>query len=317
MVSVPVQFRFASGSLPAEFFSNINQMDEFQNSVRRDVSLAMYSRLQLGGAAEYFAEPESESELIALLKQSRIHKIPVRVLGLGSNVLIPKNGVWGLVILLSNPVFCNITIQDQRVVAGAGAKLSQVITSSVSQGLGGIEGLIGIPGSVGGALFGNAGTNNGNLGQWVESVRFADFDGGNISVLSKNEITFGYRSSSLDDVVILSATFRLEKENPVDLSKRMQKLWIVRKTQQPNGEWATAFAFKNPTTGTSAGDLIEQSSLKGTRIGGATISELNANFITVEPAGTVDDVLRLIHLVQEQVAKRMEIELEPAIEIWS
>lgn len=301
----------------------MNKFDNFDNSarqnifrgVRRDVPLAMYTRLQLGGLAEFFAEPESETDLVTLLKQGQINKIPIRILGTGSNLLVTEQGVGGLIIRFANPMFCGITVEGQRVIAGAGAKLGQVITQSVSQGLGGIEDLIGIPGTVGGALLGNAGTNSGDLGQWVESVRVADING-EISVLSKNEISFGYRSSSLDDVIILAATLRLEKENPVELSKRMQKLWIVRKMQQPGGELASIHVFKNPATGTPAGDLIEQSGLKGTRIGGAVISERNANFILVEPEGTSDDVLRLIRFVQEQVEIVTEIRLELSLEVW-
>jgi UDP-N-acetylmuramate dehydrogenase len=275
----------------------------------------MYTRLQLGGLAEFFVEPESETDLVALLNRCRINKIPIRILGAGSNLLVTETGVAGVIIRFSNPAFCGITIEGQRVIAGAGAKLGQVITQSVLQGLGGIEDLIGIPGSIGGSLLGNAGTNSGDLGQWVESVRVANIDG-EISVLSKNEISFGYRSSSLDDVVILSATLRLEKDDSVELAKRMQKLWIVRKMQQPGGELASIYVFKNPATGTPAGDLIEQTGLKGTRIGGAVISERNANFIMVEPEGTAEDVLRLIRLVQEQVEIVTEIRLELSLEVW-
>ncbi|MDR0609841.1 MAG: UDP-N-acetylmuramate dehydrogenase [Planctomycetaceae bacterium] len=294
--------------------SNSVRQDIFRG-VRCDVPLAMYTRLQLGGLADFFAEPESETDLVTLLKQGQINKRPIRILGAGSNLLVTESGVTGLVIRFSNPAFCGITIEGQHVIAGAGAKLGQVITQSVSQGLGGIEDLIGIPGTVGGALLGNAGTNSGDLGQWVESVRVADIDG-EISVLSKNEISFGYRSSSLDDVIILAATLRLEKEDLVELAKRMQKLWIVRKTQQPGGELASVHVFKNPSTGTPAGDLIEQSGLKGTRIGGAVVSERNANFIMVEPEGTADDVLRLIRFVQEQVEIVAEIRLELSLEVW-
>jgi UDP-N-acetylmuramate dehydrogenase len=298
-------------------------MNKSDNSVRQDifrgvqrnVPLAMYTRLQLGGLAEFFAEPESESDLIALLKQSQIGKIPVHILGAGSNLLVSEKGIGGLTVRFSNPAFCGITIEGQRVTAGAGAKLGQVITQSVSQGLGGIEDLIGIPGNMGGSLLGNAGTNSGDLGQWVESVRVAGING-EISVLSKNEISFGYRSSSLDDAVILSATLRLEKDNPAELAKRMQKLWIVRKTQQPSGERASVYVFKNPATGASAGELVEQAGLKGTRIGGAVVSEHNANFIMVEPEGTAEDVLRLIRFVREQVEIITEIKLELSLEIW-
>lgn len=291
------------------------QFDEFRKFIRRDVPLEMYTRLQLGGPAEFFAEPTSQPELIDLLKQCREENVPVRILGAGSNVLVAEEGISGVVLSLSAPTFCDIQISGRQIVAGAGAKLGRIVTQSVSHGLTGLEGLIGIPGTVGGALCGNTGTNNGDIGQWVENVTVADFEG-NISVLSKNDITFAYRFSSLDDVVILSATFQLEKDDPIELAKRMQKFWIVRKTLQPSSEVASAYAFKNPRSGTSAGELIEQAGLKGTRIGGAIISERNANFILVEPEAVVDDVLRLIRLVQDQVEKRTEIDMESAIEIW-
>ena len=276
----------------------------------------MYTRMQLGGAAEFFAEPENEADLTALLKHCRKEKIPVHVLGTGSSLLVPESGVPGVVIALSKPEFCRITVDGLRLTAGAGAQFGHIITHSVSQGLGGIEAFVGMPGSFGGAVCGNTGTiHGGDLGQWVESVRVVNFDG-NVSVLSKNEITFGYRFSSLDDVVILSATLLLGKEEPKELAKRMRKLWIIRKSHQPSGEAASVLAFKDPETGPSAGDLIEQVGLKGTRIGGAVVSECNASFITVDAECISDDVLRLIRLVQEQVALHTEIELIPALEIW-
>ena len=276
----------------------------------------MYSRLQLGGVAEFFAEPEDETELIALLKHCQKESIPVRLLGAGSSLLIPGTGVRGLVIILHKPEFCRISVDGLFLTAGAGVPFGQVITHSVTQGLGGIEAFVGMPGSFGGAVRGNTGAiHGGDLGQWVESVRVIDFEG-NVSTLSKNEITFGYRYSSLDDVVMISATLRLEKDGPQELAKRMRKLWIIRKSQQPSGDIASVLAFKNPETGLSANDLIDQVGLKGTRIGGAVISERNAGFITVDPECTSDDVLRLIRLVQEQVAQNTEIELQPALEIW-
>jgi UDP-N-acetylmuramate dehydrogenase len=290
--------------------------DLFPQFVRQEIPLSMYTRLQLGGVAEFFAEPENETELTALLKHCRKEKIPVHVLGAGSSLLVPEAGVLGVVVILHKPEFCRITVEGLRLVAGAGAQVGQVITQSVSQGLGGIEAFVGMPGSFGGAVCGNIGTiHGGDLGQWVESVRVVNLDG-DVVVLSKNDITFGYRYSSLDDVVILSATLRLEKDEPKELAKRMRKLWIIRKSQQPAGEAASVWAFKNPETGPSAGELIEQVGLKGTRIGGAVVSERNAGFITVEPDCISDDVVRLIRLIQTQVAQQTEVPLEPALEIW-
>ena len=284
--------------------------------VRQEIPLSMCTRLQLGGVATYIAEPENEAELSALLAHCKKENIPVRVLGLGSRLLVRESGVSGVVVRLSKPEFCRITVEGVLLTAGAGVQFGQIITQSVSEGLSGIEAFVGMPGSFGGAVCGNTGTTHGgDLGQWVESVRVAQLDG-KISVLAKNEITFGYRTSSLDDVVMISATLRLEKEDPKELAKRMRKLWIIRKSQQPSGEVASMLAFKNPETGLSAADLIEQVGLKGTRIGGAVISERNASFITVDPEAISDDVVRLVMLVQEQVAKHTEIQLEPAMEIW-
>jgi len=290
--------------------------DLFPKFVRQEVPLSMYTRLQLGGVAEFFAEPENETELTTLLKHCRKEKIPVHVLGAGSSLLIPESGVAGVVIILHKPEFCPITVDGLFLTAGTGAPFGQVITQSVSQGLGGIEAFVGMPGSFGGAVCRNTGTiHGGDLGQWVESVRVVNLDG-NVVVLSKNEITFGYRFSSLDDVMLLSATLRLEKDEPKELAKRMRKLWISRKAQQPSGEAASVLAFRDPETGPSANDLIDQVGLKGTRIGGAVISERNAGFITVDPECISDDVLRLIRLVQEQVALNTEVELQVAVEIW-
>ena len=290
--------------------------DAFPRFVRQEVPLSVYTRLQLGGVAEFFAEPENEAELSALLKHCRKEQIPIHILGTGSSLLIPETGVPGVTIVLHSPEFCRITVDSPFLTAGAGAPLGQVVTQSVSHGLGGIEAFVGMPGSFGGAVCGNTGTiHGGGLGQWVESVRVIHFDG-DISTLSKNEITFGYRYSSLENVVMLSATLRLEKEEPKELAKRMRKLWIIRKSQQPTGDTASVLAFKDPESGPSVSDLMEQVGLKRTRIGGAAISERNAGFITVDPDCISDDVVRLIRLVQEQVALSTEIGLESALKIW-
>ena len=288
----------------------------FPKIVRQAVPLSVYTRLHLGGTAEFFAEPENETELTGLLIYCQKEKIPVRVLGAGSNLLVPEAGVPGLVIALSKPEFCRIAVDGLQLTAGAGAQFGQVITHSVSQGLGGMEAFVGMPGSFGGAVRANTGTiHGGDLGQWVERVRVAGLDGA-LSELSKNEITFAYRYSSLEDVVLISATLRLEKDESTELAKRMRKLWIIRKSQQPAGDAASVLAFKNPETGPAASELIDRAGLKGTRLGGAVVSEHNASFIEVDAECTPDDVLRLVQLVQEKILQYHEIELEPALKIW-
>ena len=274
----------------------------------------MHTWMQLGGPAEYFAEPRSTEELVALLKIARAEKLPVRTLGAGSNLLVSDDEVAGLVLRFTAPEFTGIRSEGNLIFAGGGAKLGRVITHSVHAGLGGIEGLIGIPGTVGGALVANAGTNNDDIGQAVKSVKILTEEG-EVRELSHNEILFEYRHSSLEETIILSATLQLQEEDPLELSRRLQKLWIFRKTSQPMGHQCTGLVFKNPR-GMIAGELIEKAGLKGTRIGGAVVSERNANFIVVEAECTSNDVLRLIELVQTQVQKRLDVELEVGLEIW-
>jgi len=287
---------------------------DFKAIVRQNVPLAMHTWMQLGGPAEYFAEPRSTEELASLLKIAHEENLPVHTLGIGSNILVPDEGVAGLVFRFTAPEFTDIRSEGNLVFAGSGAKLGRVITHSVHAGLGGIEGLIGIPGTVGGALVANAGTNNDDIGQAVKQVNIIT-EAGEIRELSRNEISFEYRHSSLEETIILSATLQLQEEDSFELSRRLQKLWIFRKTSQPMGHQCTGLVFKNPR-GMIAGDLIEKAGLKGTRIGGAAISERNANFIVVEAECTSNDVLRLIELVQTQVHKRLDIDLEVGLELW-
>ncbi|GHT21632.1 UDP-N-acetylenolpyruvoylglucosamine reductase [Planctomycetales bacterium] len=297
-------------------FLNFMSLTSAFSFVRSDVLLSMYTRLQLGGKAEFFAEPENESELIALLQYCHREQIPVHILGTGANVLVPDEGVAGLVIVLSRPEFSRITVNGNTLTAGGGTKFGQVVTQSVVLGLGGIENLIGIPGTFGGVLAGNAGTHSGeDIGQRVVSVRVADF-AGKIDAIPAKDITFTYRDSSLDNVVILSATLCLEMEDAAELSKTMQKLWIIKKTQQPNGEMPSVFPFKNVSDGASASDLIDRAGLKGAKVGGAGISRRNAGFILVEPDCISADVVRLISLVKNEVAEISEVELESTLQIW-
>jgi len=138
---------------------------------------------------------------------------------------------------------------------------------------------------------------------------------GEIGQRTSDELVFGYRQSSLDDLVILEASCELEEDNPRELAQRMQKQWIVKKASQPMGHQCAGCVFKNPR-GVSAGELIDEAGLKGTRIGGAVVSDRHANFIVAEPECTAQDVLRLIELVRGQVRDRTGIELEMELEVW-
>ncbi len=288
--------------------------DDFEAIVRPDEPLAPHTWLHVGGPAEYFAEPRSPDELAALVRRCRDDELPVRILGGGSNILVRDEGVPGVVIRLADPGFADIERLGRRLTAGGGAKLGHLISTAVREGLAGLEALVGIPGTIGGALHGNAGSRGGDVGQWASRATVMTA-AGEVVERARDELVFAYRQSSLDELVILSAEFELDEEDPDELTKRMQKQWIVKKASQPLGHQSAGCIFKSPS-GLNAGVLIDQAGLKGTRVGGAEVSDRHANFIIAEPGATSHDVLRLIDLVRSRVADRSGVELELEIEVW-
>lgn len=290
------------------------QWKGFERTIRANEPLAMHTWLGVGGHAEFYAEPRDTNELVAIVQCAYQQGVPVKVLGSGSNILIRDEGVAGLVVQLSHHHFADIAIDGNIVSAGGGAALSRVITTSVHEGLAGLEVLTAIPGTIGGGLRGNVGAHGGDIGQWVKEVTVLDSTG-EISVRDRTQLVFGYRRSSLDDLVILQAKFELEPEDPHELARRLQKLWIVRKAAQPMGHQASVRVFRDPR-GTTAAEVIEAAGLKGTRIGGAVVSERNANFIVTEPDCTTTDILRLIDTIRGHVLNRLGVSLELDLEIW-
>lgn len=286
----------------------------FEPIVRPAEPLAPHTWFHLGGPAEYFAEPRNVDELRDLVRRCAEEELPMRLLGGGSNVLVRDEGVPGVVIRLSEPAFAEIKVEKDRVSAGGAAKLGHVISSAVREGLAGLEALVGIPGTIGGALHGNAGSRGGDIGQWTSRAAVMTRSG-EVLERQRDELVFAYRESSLDELVILSAEFELEAEDPEQLTKRMQQQWIVKKASQPLSHQSAGCIFKNPR-GMSAGMLIDQAGLKGTRIGGAEVSDRHANFIVAEPGASSQDVLRLIELVRSRVADRLGVELELEIQVW-
>jgi len=193
-------------------------IDGFEHIVRDNEPLAHYTWFRLGGEAEYFAEPTTVEELADVVKRFREADQPIRLIGGGSNLLIRDKGVKGLVIHLSAPAFGGISVKDNIVKAGSGAKLGHVISTAVREGLGGLETLVGIPGTIGGALHTNATAHSGDVGQWTRAARVMTRSGEILS-RTRDELSFAYRESSLDELVILDAEFELEREDPAELTK--------------------------------------------------------------------------------------------------
>ena len=289
-------------------------LEDFSDILQHDKPLAPLTWMNLGGPAQFFLEPRDQAELQRVVVCCHENGIPIHVLGGGSNLLIRAEGVSGAVIRLANASFAELTVDGTTLRAGSGALLSQAIAISVRAGLAGLEVLAGIPGTVGGALKGNAGGRAGEISETARSVTTMTAKGESVT-RSGDDLSFVYRSSNIAEPFILEGTFQLRPDDPADITTRMRKLWIMKKATQPLSDQSAGCIFKNPR-GQSAGALIDQSGLKGTRLGGAEISDRHANFIVTHDGCKSDDVLRLIDLVRSKIAEQFGVELEMEIQIW-
>lgn len=292
----------------------MSSLDEFNEILQRDEPLAPYTWLHLGGPAQYFCTPRSLDELTRLVTACHDAEIPIHILGGGSNLLVKDEGVSGAVIRLTAPVFGHVTIEGNRVRAGGGAILSHVISETVGAGLAGFENLAGIPGTIGGALCGNSGGRLGEISQLVTSVTGLTRLGERV-VRGKDELSFDYRQSNLADLLIVEAEFELIPGDADAISQILKRNWITKKSVQPLSSQSAGCVFKNPR-GQRAGLLIEQAGLKGTRVGGAEISDRHANFIVTHPGAKSSDVLRLIDLIRSKISEQFGVHLESEIKIW-
>jgi len=289
-------------------------LEDFADIVKQNEPLGPYTYFKLGGPAEALVQPRNRAELAAVIQRCHQERIPLRVIGGGSNVLVREEGVKGVVLRLSGPAFTEVTVEGRRMRAGGGAGLSTLISQAARHNLAGLETLVGIPGTVGGALRGNAGDRSGEIGQYVHRVEVMD-ERGQPEMRERDELRFAYRWSNLDEPVLLAAEFELETDDADAIVKRMRKTWIQRKASQPFSFQAAGRIFKNPR-GLSAASLIEQAGLAKTRVGGAEVSDRNANFIIAHAGATPRDVLRLIDLVKARVREKFTVDLELEMAVW-
>lgn len=288
--------------------------DSFAAIIQREAPLAAHTHLRLGGPAQYLITPRSVEELGAVLAECSTNKITVRVLGVGTNLLVRDEGVRGAIVRLTAPCFTEIKVDGRRVRAGGGAALANVIAESTRAGLAGFETLIGITATIGGALRFNAGDRSGEIADHLKRVEVMDA-AGVVHVRERADLHFGDHTSDIDDPVVLAAEFELIKDKPDAIVKRLRRAWIGRSATQPYSQQSAVRMFKNPR-GSEASALIERAGLAKTRVGAAEISERNGNYVVANPGATARDVLQLMDQVQQRVRESSGILLERELNVW-
>ncbi len=289
-------------------------LEQFPEITQANVPLAPLTHLRVGGPAQFLVQPRSVVELTGVLTWCDKAKVPLRVLGSGVNLVVRDEPLPGVVVRLVAPAFTDITVDGTRVRAGCGAKLASLIAAAAKHTLSGFESLIGIPATVGGALRCNAGDRSGEMGSFVHRVEVLD-EVGQIVMRERDELSFSEHSSNLDDAVLLTAEFELQRDSADAIVKRMRKAWIQRCAVQPFPFQAAARVFLNPR-GAMARELLEKAGLARTKVGNAEVSDRNANYIVTHPGATANDVLRLMEQMRSKVREAAGIELEPELVVW-
>ncbi len=278
---------------------------------------------KIGGGADRLARP-ADAEAVARCLET---DPDLRVLGDGANLLVHDDGIGELVVSLERLAGWEVREQTGRVHVGAGTNLPKLIVETVRAGLAGLEGLGGIPATLGGALRMNAGGAYGEIATVVHSVHALDRTGA-AHTLTRDQIDFGYRRSGLQDLIILSAELDLAGAETTTLRERLKEVMAYKKASQPMAASSAGCAFKNPTLDrdvdgvgesglrVSAGMLADRAGCKGLRINGAAVSERHANFIVTDPGARASDVIALMDAVRERVGETFGITIEREVVVW-
>ena len=302
--------------------------------IQKNILLKNYTTFQVGGQAKYFLKVETKDELIKVIQAVKKINLPFFILGGGSNLLVSDKGYGGLIIKFQVSSF---KFQDNEAYVGAGALLGNLVKTSADKGLSGLEWAAGIPGTLGGAIRGNAGAFEKSITDVIQEVEVLDVKDLKIKKLKNKDCNFGYRESVFkynSNLIILSAILRLKKRRQQDIQKKIQEYLDYRKTNHPLNFPSAGSVFKNPKIKIvdlkllkefpeiknfnkkkiiPAGFLIEKSGLKGKKIGNVQISEKHCNFIINLGKGKAEDVKKLINLAKAKVKDKFKINLEEEI----
>ena len=283
------------------------------NDIKIDEKLSEYVNFKVGGPADILLIPNSKEQVIKSIKICKENNIPFYLIGNGSNILVRDGGFRGVVLSLKNVK--NIYVDGEKIEAECGVMLKEVSDKAIENSLTGFEFACGIPGTIGGAVFMNAGAYDGEISKVIESAEVID-ENCNIIRLSREELDFGYRSSLVmkKGYTVLSAVFKLEKGQVKTLKELIEDLTNKRESKQPLEYPSAGSTFKRPT-GYFAGKLIQDAGLKGYSIGGAAVSEKHSGFVINKGNATAKDITDLIKHIQDEVKKQFGVDLHPEVRI--
>ncbi|TGY41396.1 UDP-N-acetylmuramate dehydrogenase [Clostridium sartagoforme] len=278
-----------------------------------DAEMKNYVHFRVGGPADILLIPENKDQVVKTIEICKNNNIPYFVVGNGSNLLVRDGGIKGVVIKFNEVK--NITVQGEVIEAECGAMLKDVSNEALNNSLTGFEFACGIPGTIGGAVFMNAGAYDGEIAHVIESAEVID-NNGEIKVLSKDELELGYRSSVVmkKNYIVLSARFKLKHGEVRKIKEIVEDLTNKRESKQPLEYPSAGSTFKRPV-GYYAGKLIQDAGLKGYGIGGAAVSEKHSGFVINKSNATAKDILDLIAHIQNEVREKFDVELHPEVRI--
>lgn len=281
--------------------------------IKKNEPLKNHTSFKIGGPCDEFCEVTSVEEICALIEYAKEKGIPYMIMGNGSNLLVSDKGIKGLVIKISKG-FDDAEVVDEKIVAKAGILLSKLANIAADAGLSGLEEVSGIPGTLGGGIYMNAGAYGGELKDVIERVTY--LSDGVIKVAEKDELDFGYRHSRFSGTedIILSAELSLKKADISEIREKMADFKERRCSKQPLSMPSAGSTFKRPE-GYFAGKLIEDSGLKGFKVGGAQVSEKHSGFVINAGDATAEDVLNLIKHIQNTVYDKFGVKLETEVKI--
>ena len=285
---------------------------KIENKFLKNELMSKHTSYKIGGPAKIFFTPANRNELIQGFEFSKSNKMNIFFIGSGSNLLVSDQGINGMVISIKKS-FRNFSINDTRVFAETGTMLGRIVNSTIKEGLTGLESLVGVPGTLGGALIMNAGAYGSEISNYLKTVEVVTKEG-IIKKYQSNDMKFSYRNSNFsDEEILISAEFELNKANKEEINKKKIHANKGRRSSQPLKFRSAGSVFKNPKEG-SAGYFIEKAGLKGLRSGNAEISKKHANFFINYGDAKAEDLVKLILTAKKSVKKLFNINLELEIQ---